>query len=144
MAEFRLTSTPEVSPTKCFICEEFVGPFVDTYIELPGYGRVYICAPNDQRPGCLGQMATLTGYVDEKIPIRLNELVVELKSEVKELTIENEELRQLDQLITVTRKRTERRLEEPDEEPAFKIDPSTIFNDNPRPKGARAAGKSGA
>jgi len=108
MAEFRLTHTPSISPTQCFFCEEFVGPFIDSHVDLPGFGRVYICAPREDKPGCLGQMAILAGYVEEAIPLRLQELVQDLQIEIQELKLENDDLKQLEQLVAITRKRAER------------------------------------
>lgn len=121
MAEFRLTHAPTQSPTKCLLCEEFAPPFIDTHMEIPGWGRVYFCAPREGKPGCVGQMAHLTGYVEETIPLRLKELVDELRLKVQEQQEEIDELRALDQIITATKKRMGRSLKESDEEEAVYI-----------------------
>lgn len=37
---------------------------MDTHIDLPGYGHVWLCAADGTRPGCIRQMARLDGMYD--------------------------------------------------------------------------------
>jgi hypothetical protein len=64
MAEFNVVATAKNSPTECLFCGDFTGPFLDTYIELPGYGHIYVCGPNEHRSGCVAQMANQFGFLD--------------------------------------------------------------------------------
>jgi len=85
VSEFRATAHAQVSPTWCFLCREYEGPFLDTHIEHPAIGHVYICAPTDIRPGCLGQMAQLFGMLTAAQADLLSTENAELKVKVEEL-----------------------------------------------------------
>jgi len=61
MPEFRLAERADRSPTRCYFCGDHEGPFIDTFTDDNVVGAVWICAPNEERPGCLGQMARLAG-----------------------------------------------------------------------------------
>jgi hypothetical protein len=63
VSEFRATDRAEVSPTRCFFCQDYTGPFADTFYEHPATGRIYICAPTEARSGCVGQMGHLFGML---------------------------------------------------------------------------------
>ena len=61
MPDFNLVAQPSASPTKCRFCGDFAGPMIDTRVDDPVYGRIYICAPTEQRTGCVGQIAQMCG-----------------------------------------------------------------------------------
>jgi hypothetical protein len=73
---------------------EYTGPFIDTNVEDPRFGHIYICGPTASRPGCIGQMAALFGWLsaEEK------EMA---KTEVKALTEKVIELEQ-ERMVTLT------------------------------------------
>lgn len=91
MSEFRATQTAEVSPTWCFFCQDYAGPFIDTFYESPYTGRIYVCAPSETRSGCVGQMGHLAGMLTAE--------------EAEQLLIENnalkEQVRALEEARTV-------------------------------------------
>ena len=64
MSEFHLRQEATISPTICFTCQTHAGPFIDTEVEMPGHGHVWICVGSDERPGCIMQMARLAGCLD--------------------------------------------------------------------------------
>lgn len=75
MAELRFVDRAAYSPTQCALCLSFEGPFVDTAVEFLGYGHVYICASNENRSGCIRQMARFDGMVERaEIEFTLDEL----------------------------------------------------------------------
>ncbi len=85
MTEFRVTGAATVSPTRCFFCHDFVGPFIDTHIEDLANGHIYVCGPTEIRSGCLGQMAHAFGMLT---PIESEQLLVEnaaLKERIAQL-----------------------------------------------------------
>lgn len=94
MPEFRKVNAATYSPTSCVCCGDHEGPFLDTQVELPGYGWVYICASNENRPGCLQQMARLD-YMHS------DEYVTELRDEMADLEERNNALQ--DELAEVVR-----------------------------------------
>lgn len=119
MAEFDRVQNAQRSPTQCVFCSDFAGPFIDAHFDMIGYGAVYICAPTETRPGCVGQMARLCGFygTDEFDAVALQ--LVEATESLREAQRENKELKELDQLVTVFRKRQTRTLKEtPKEENA--------------------------
>lgn len=64
MPDFRVLAHAPVTPTCCVFCGSNAGPFVESVPEkeIPGYGRVYVCAANEHgRAGCLVQAARLVG-----------------------------------------------------------------------------------
>lgn len=64
MPDFRIRAHADAAPGCCLICGSDAGPFVEVVPELDliGFGRVYLCARNDdQRTGCVVQMARLAG-----------------------------------------------------------------------------------
>lgn len=65
MSEFVKRETAIFSPTSCALCGDHEGPFIDTHLEWPAYGHVWLCAPNDRRSGCVSQMAILCGMYDQ-------------------------------------------------------------------------------
>jgi len=85
MPEFRLVQRPEFSPTSCLLCGDHVGPFVDTFFDLEGYGHLYICAANEHRSGCITQMAELTGMAPAREKQDLYDELNSLEGEVAEL-----------------------------------------------------------
>jgi hypothetical protein len=42
MLDWIRTDTAPIAPQKCVATNDYHGPFVDTHMELPGYGRVYL------------------------------------------------------------------------------------------------------
>jgi len=65
MPEFRLVAHPTVSPTRCFFCQDHLGPMIDTLVDDPNSnGRIYVCVANERRAGCLNQMARLAGFAE--------------------------------------------------------------------------------
>jgi hypothetical protein len=83
MPEFNLIPVARSSPTECFLCKTFEGPFVDTAVEKIE-GRVLLCAsktgPDGQldRSGCIEQMARLVGMVDKEVhaeALRMNDVL---------------------------------------------------------------------
>lgn len=69
MSEFNRVASATYSPTRCALCITHEGPFIDTHIEWPAYGHVYICG------GCVKQMANQFEMVDGSL---LAETLVEL------------------------------------------------------------------
>lgn len=65
MPEFVKRETAIFSPTSCALCGDHEGPFIDTHVEWPAYGHVWLCAPNDRRSGCVAQMAVQCGMYDQ-------------------------------------------------------------------------------
>jgi hypothetical protein len=94
MSEYRVVQSAQYSPTHCFFCLEYVGPFIDTQVEDPRYGHIYICGPNDNHPGCIGQMAAMFGM----LPPEEKEMA---KKEIKALTDKVKELEQ-ERSVTLT------------------------------------------
>jgi hypothetical protein len=91
MSEFRFTQHAEVSPTWCFLCRDYSGPFIDTHYESAATGHVYICGPTESRSGCVGQMAHLFGMLT---PVEAEQLLIEN-------TALREQVRQLEEARTV-------------------------------------------
>lgn len=90
MSDFRKL---EHSQIRCRFCGEFEGPFVDTYIDDMVFGgRIVICGPTADRPGCLGNMVQLFDY-------RSREYVHELKNE---LAVAHLQIKDLEARKTVT------------------------------------------
>ena len=52
------------SPLQCVACSGHAGPFLDLEVEAEGYGHLYLCLGDEERPGCLAQAARLAGYGD--------------------------------------------------------------------------------
>lgn len=88
MSEFKLVQNAVYSPTVCFTCGTHEGPFIDTNMTPPIFGHVYICAGDENRPGCIRQMARLNGMLDPEASLELAELVVELAEVRAQLTEE--------------------------------------------------------
>ena len=88
MSEFRAVSEAQHSPTICAFCGTHVGPFIDTQFELLAFGRVYVCMANDERSGCVRQMARFDGMADvELLDLALAE-VASTKAEIDQLQAE--------------------------------------------------------
>jgi hypothetical protein len=82
MAEFSYKTHATFSPTRCLVCSDHAGPFIDCHSELYGHGRVYICASTADRPGCVQQMARLDGMV---LAAEVEEDVVALRDAIASL-----------------------------------------------------------
>jgi len=98
MSEFNLVQTPPRGPTTCFFCGEFEGPFIDTYVDAIAHGAIYICAPNEKRPGCLGQMATLAGFLNSFEKARLEARLAQAEqtvADLKQMVSSMDEVKQL-------------------------------------------------
>jgi hypothetical protein len=69
MSSFNRLEQPQLP---CYLCGEFAGPMVDTKIIDVVRGPVYICGPNEARPGCITQLARLFGMIgkDERDALR--------------------------------------------------------------------------
>ena len=91
MSEFRATENATVSPTRCFFCHEYVGPFIDTHVEDLANGHIWICAPTENRSGCLGQMAHAFGMLT----------AIEAEALMLENTSLKEQVRALEEARTV-------------------------------------------
>jgi len=77
MSEFRIVPHAVYSPTRCLTCGDHTGPFVDTHVEWPGWGHVYLCCPHEGRPGCIGQIARLCGWSD---PLAVEKLQTDIRN----------------------------------------------------------------
>jgi hypothetical protein len=95
MSEYHVVPTATYSPTNCFFCLEYEGPFIDTNVEAPGVGHIYICGPTEKRPGCIGQMAALFGLPS----LEQKEMA---KVELEALTEKVEELEQRKETVQLT------------------------------------------
>jgi hypothetical protein len=83
MPEFNLVAHPTVSPTRCFFCQDHLGPMIDTLIDDPNSdGRIYICVGNNRRAGCVNQMARECGFAES---ISVQPLLDELEATKQEL-----------------------------------------------------------
>lgn len=90
MPEFHLVQDASVGPTQCCFCSDFTGPFIDTCIE-GDFGRLYVCAPNDHRSGCAGQIAAALGWIS---PEQMAQADAQVSEVIRELT---EKLREAQQ-----------------------------------------------
>lgn len=92
MSEFTKRPHATFSPTKCALCGAHEGPFIDTHIEWPGFGHVWICLANDKRIGCVRQLARHEELYTREEMETLHERILELKAENEVLkgTEENE------------------------------------------------------
>lgn len=94
MSRFHLVPETNVSPSHCVLCNGIGGPFVDTGVELPMYGRLWICASNGKRVGCARQIGRADGMIapelmqvrDEQL-IEMNERLRELEDVIKETEV---------------------------------------------------------
>ena len=66
-------------PSMC-LCGSQKGPIVDTYMDLPGYGRVYLCRL------CTSRAARAFGFVKGDEHTRLENVADELAQAEKEVT----------------------------------------------------------
>lgn len=100
MSDFNKVLAPQGPPGKCRFCGDFQGPMIDTYVDDPIYGgRIYICGPTLDRPGCLGTMARLFGW-------RPVEEVSELTEEIDRLVALVDQLEQ-GETVTISRRQFE-------------------------------------
>ena len=53
-----IIATPAIFPHRCALCSEGTGPIADTHVEIPGYGRLYVC------PRCAKTYARLYGFAE--------------------------------------------------------------------------------
>lgn len=84
MSEFNLVQQAPRGPTKCYFCEDFNGPFIDTFRDDPSWGAVFICAPTETRSGCLGQMGHLVGLYTQNDVEHFEELIQQLRERLEE------------------------------------------------------------
>lgn len=91
MTEFRKVAHAERSPTKCLLCHSIAGPFIDTQIEIPVWGAVYICMANDHSSGCLRQMARFDGMVEGALAEELSSALADAHVRIADLEREMEE-----------------------------------------------------
>jgi hypothetical protein len=110
--EFSIVERPSIGPTQCFFCHDFDRPMINTQAELPDYGMVYICIPDGNRPGCLGQMANLIGWAHPNLIADFQERLDLAEQAAEGMQEELLELRQLDHIIQVVSQRQSRSLEE--------------------------------
>lgn len=83
MSNLRLSQHPDLSPTRCFMCGEFEGPFVDTRVDMLGYGHLWICTANDKHPGCARQIGRLDGLFDPEERANLVDEIMALEQTVE-------------------------------------------------------------
>lgn len=83
--DFRLVEHPILSPTTCRFCGDFAGPMLDTLTNDPIGGRIYICAPTDSRPGCVGALAILCGFSALAEITQLQQRVDELQAQLDDM-----------------------------------------------------------
>lgn len=87
-----MQNTTRAPFNKCYLCGSFDGPFIDTFVDQFGHGAVFICAPRydpttgeEEKTGCLGQMAKHAGYCSRYEVQLLHELLGEMQSKITEL-----------------------------------------------------------
>lgn len=106
MPELRHVNHAERSPTKCLLCHTHEGPFIDCQQEIPIHGWVYICVGNEDRPGCLIQMARMVGMAETSVAFQtrqaldealanIDRLDAELAEKTTQVVVNVEDLRQL-------------------------------------------------
>lgn len=78
MSEFNVRQHATFSPTRCALCGTHEGPFIDTHLDLPAYGHVWICMSNGNTSGCARQLGELDGMIHP-------EIFAELTSDMEEL-----------------------------------------------------------
>lgn len=108
MPLFVQRSYAPVSPTCCVFCGADTGPFVETNParEIPGYGRVYVCARDDgDGAGCAVQMARLGGALGKPEADRLFAELADAGDRVRQLEGELERVREP---VTISRSEYER------------------------------------
>ena len=114
MPEFHLIQNivaPLPGPTKCVFCGDFAGPFINTNVEIAGYGHLYICAPNERTPGCTGQIAVKAGYVPGQQLADLTARMEAERAELADIRQERDDLLQLKEITAIVRQRQERKLQ---------------------------------
>jgi hypothetical protein len=93
LPDFHLVETATISPTMCFLCAGHEGPFVDTGVENPQIGRIYICASRGNRVGCVRQMGRLDGlyepYSNDEINAKLERALDEALPAMNRIMEEN-------------------------------------------------------
>lgn len=108
MAEFRKVAVAERSPTTCISCGQHEGPFIDlntTIASVPTQVGLtdldigfYLCVGNAERPGCVVQMARMTGLMIDSSTFE------ELRAE---LAVSSAKIDELGELLTeALKKRT--------------------------------------
>ncbi len=91
MPSFRRIASAPVTPTSCVFCGTFEGPFVESVPEreIPGYGRVYVCAANEPgRAGCLVQAAREVGCFGKEETDRLFDDLAKAGDRIRDLETE--------------------------------------------------------
>lgn len=88
MPDFRKVEHALVTPTSCVFCGGTRGPFIESVPEkeIPGFGRVYICATNEQNiAGCLVQAARLVGMLDVRQAAELERIIKTQREQIVSL-----------------------------------------------------------
>lgn len=75
MPHFVLRQDAPMTPTRCLGCSNHVGPFVDLGVEIPGYGRCYLCVKS-----CSWDVGRAAGMVDPEQVELMEETIVELRA----------------------------------------------------------------
>lgn len=84
MPHFPLVQHALVTPTRCLTCQtnQCHEGFLDTLVEIPGYGRVYLCG------SCVAQGATQIGYLAPSVAGEYRDRIASLEVEARELRAE--------------------------------------------------------
>lgn len=107
MPAFRIANTPH-PPGNCILCGGFNTILVETVpeLDLPGHGRVYVCAQNDtDRTGCAVQIAQLVGSLGKAAS---DELFKELFAEKEKTAALTRELSKRADPVVLSRDEYER------------------------------------
>lgn len=90
-SRFSVREWPEVPPSKCMICgaqhKRDGRQYLDFGLNIARYGAVYFCTL------CIGEAATMIGYLDPKVARQLETDWNKLNSEVEQCKDENGRLR---------------------------------------------------
>lgn len=76
MQDPELVDTAVLLPGNCYTCRTITGPFIDTRVEIPGDGRVYICVHT-----CLPTWARLAGFYPPEDANKAVALITQLQGE---------------------------------------------------------------
>lgn len=89
MYEFQLVPHPQIFPSAC-VCGSQHGPILDTHIERPGYGRVYLCKL------CAFRVALRYGFAKGDEMNKLMDARAGLEQAEKEIETRNQRLRSME------------------------------------------------
>ena len=92
MPDFAIREFATLSPTQCILCGTSEPPFLDTVVDVIGYGRIYLCVGTDQKPGCLHQAARAAGCADPALRRVLETKVDDLEATVQMMRDQNDRL----------------------------------------------------